>query len=294
MTQSTNQSIIETTVNSAIKRIQNDPERSIRNLVDMALMFCNGRFQKRFFEVAQKMLENEDSSYYRLIPDVIANVESARITSFGINVGYHSCTRGARTIRKIKTEQNLDIPWCITLKIDSQNEDASISFVEEKQAQGVYTWFVNAKHDILSVLDIAKKFPNSAFIIICDPEDITDIVLDEFSEIYNIMFAVNYDDGIDNTCALLRKRRFLFSVVYTYGAQEIDSILNDSILAELSSLHGVFSFFLSNRSSSPAQEKEIFEHIQNTRYEQEFQTISIDLIYDIKYINNIISLVPRD
>lgn len=294
MTQSTNQSIIETTVNSAIKRIQNDPERSIRNLVDMALMFCNGRFQKRFFEVAQKMLESEDSSYYRLIPDVIANVESARITSFGINVGYHSCTRGARTIRKIKTEQNLDIPWCITLKIDSQNEDASISFVEEKQAQGVYTWFVNAKHDILSVLDIAKKFPNSAFIIICDPEDITDIVLDEFSEIYNIMFAVNYDDGIDNACVLLRKRRFLFSVVYTYGKHDVENTLNDSILSELSSLHGVFSFFLSDKSSSPAQEKEIFEHIQNTRYEQRFQTIPIDLIYDIKYINNIISLVPRD
>lgn len=294
MIQKTNQSIIETTVNSAIKRIQNDPERSIRNLVDMALMFCNGRFQKRFFEAAQKMLENEDSSYYRLIPDIIANVESARITSFGINVGYHSCTRGARTIRKIKTKQNLDIPWCMTLEIDSENEDTNISFIKEKENQGIYTWFLNPGHDVLSVLDIAKQFPDSAFIIICDPEDITDIVLDEFSEIYNIMFAVNYDDGIDNACAFLRKRRFLFSVVYTYGEQDVESILNDSILAELSSLHGVFSFFLSNRSSSFEQEKEIFEYIQNTRYEQQFQTIPIDLIYDIEYINNIISLVPRD
>lgn len=294
MTQSTNQSIIETTVNSAIKRIQNDPERSIRNLVDMALMFCNGRFQKRFFEVAQKMLENEDSSYYRLIPDIIANVESTRITSFGINVGYHSCTRGARTIRKLKAEQNCDIPWCISLEIDSEKEDSYISFIDEKQSQGVFTWFLYPQQDILSVLDITKQFPDSAFVIICNPNDITDIVLDEFSEIYNIMFAVNYDEGIDNACALLRKRRFLFSVVYHYGKQDIENILNDSILSDLCSLHGVFSFFLSDKSNSLAHQTEMFEHIQNTRYEQRFQTIPIDLIYDIKYINNIISLVPRD
>jgi len=294
MIQKTNQSIIETTVNSAIKRIQNDPERSIRNLVDMALMFCNGRFQKRFFEVAQKMLEDEDSSYYRLIPDIISNVESARITSFGINVGYHSCTRGARTIRKIKTEQDLDIPWCMNLEIDSGKEDTYISFIKEKENQGIYTWFLNPRHDILSVIDIAKQFPDSAFIIICDPEDISEIVLDEFSEIYNIMFAVNYGNKIDNACSLLRKRRFLFSIIYNYGEQDYENIINGSILTDLSSLHGVFSFFLSDRSISPEQEKEIFEYVQNTRYEQCFQTVPIDLIYDIQYINNIISLVPKD
>lgn len=45
MNHSTSQSIIEATVSSAIKRIQNDPERSMRNMVDMGLMFCNGKFQ---------------------------------------------------------------------------------------------------------------------------------------------------------------------------------------------------------------------------------------------------------
>lgn len=45
MKHSLNQTLIETTIRNAIKQIKDDPERNIRNLVDMALTFSNGRFQ---------------------------------------------------------------------------------------------------------------------------------------------------------------------------------------------------------------------------------------------------------
>lgn len=48
MENSVSRILIETTVRQTLKGIQEDPERSIRNLVDMALQFSEGRFQNRF------------------------------------------------------------------------------------------------------------------------------------------------------------------------------------------------------------------------------------------------------
>lgn len=290
----TNQSLIEATVNSAIKRIQNDPERSMRNIIDMALLFCsNGRFQQHFLELAQQMLEHEDSAYYRIIPDTISNVDSKRITSFGINLGYHSCTKGARTIRKIEKEFHFNIPWCITLDIKNEiyeeKKQAYFSLIEQGQALGVYTWFINPHSEISLVLEFAETFSNSAFIIVCQPNDISEAILDEFNEIYNVFFVVNYATGIEDACALLRKRRFLFSVVYKYYEKDVKNIFNHALLYDLCSLHTTFSLFYADASCPLALQKQVHQHIQKTRYEQQFPTIPFDLIYDIRFIDEIVS-----
>lgn len=41
--------LIETIVKKTLKEIKDSPERSVRNLVDMALNCSEGRFQHRFF-----------------------------------------------------------------------------------------------------------------------------------------------------------------------------------------------------------------------------------------------------
>lgn len=291
MNHSTSQSIIEATVSSAIKRIQNDPERSMRNMVDMGLMFCNGKFQQRFLVEAQRMLENENSSYYRIIPDLISNVDSSRITTFGINLGYHSCTKGARMIRKIEEEQGVNIPWCMALDLRNKN---CFSLIEEKQSQGIFTWFLNPSSNMMLTLDIAERFSDSAFIITCQPEDITETLLAEFGELYNVFFAVNYSDGIEDACALLRKRKFLFSVMYKYGEGDVENILNHSLLYDFCSLHSVFSLFYADSDCSLEIQKQVYEYILKTRYEQRFQTIPFDLIYDTHFIDEIISIVPKE
>ena len=45
--------LVETAVRKTIRDIQQDPRRSMRNLMDMALNFAGGRFQQRFFEKAR-------------------------------------------------------------------------------------------------------------------------------------------------------------------------------------------------------------------------------------------------
>ena len=71
--------LIETTVRQTVKGIKENPKRSIRNLVDMALQLSAGRFQQRFFATAQKMLQND--------------------------LGYNGCTIGTRLILENEKKQ---------------------------------------------------------------------------------------------------------------------------------------------------------------------------------------------
>ena len=68
--------LVGTVVKKALRSIKEAPERCVRNLVDMALQFSAGRFQKRFFTAAQTMLQNENSGYYNLIRHSVVNADT--------------------------------------------------------------------------------------------------------------------------------------------------------------------------------------------------------------------------
>lgn len=66
--------LIETTVRQTLKGLQENPKRSIRNVVDMALQFSEGRFQSRFFETAQELLKMRAVPiipWYRMPPAIL-------------------------------------------------------------------------------------------------------------------------------------------------------------------------------------------------------------------------------
>ena len=293
MEKSMNEILIETTVNQAIKRIQNDPERSTRNLIDIGLHFSEGHFQQSFLELAHKMLEDEQSAYYRMIPDVMANVDGKRIVTFGMNVGYHSCTKGARTIREIEGISHFNIPWCVSMEIDSltywQHSENYHKLIEDGEAFGIYTWIIYSLDDTRHLLELAEDFPDSAFIFCCPPKEFSPNLLDEANNLYNIMFAVNYAEGVEEACQLLRSRKFLYSVLYNYEEHDKDAILTGQTLMELETLHPIFSFFKANLSSSADVQDEIYHYIRDSRLEQNFQTLPFDIIYDNLFIDSIVS-----
>ena len=105
--------LIETTVRQTLKGLQDDPKRSIRNVVDMALHFSDGRFQSRFFRTAQTMLEHEDSAYYVLVEDAANHIDQEHLVTFGMNLGYNSCTWGAQRIRTNEAQLGFNIPWTV-------------------------------------------------------------------------------------------------------------------------------------------------------------------------------------
>ena len=293
MKNSLNRILIETTVRRTLKQIKDDPERSTRNLVDMALNFSEGRFQQHFLKTAQNMLRNEQSSYYRMIPDAVATIDTERIITFGMNVGYNSCTVGAKTIRTIEAKEHFNIPWSVTLSISGQNyyekDEEYLSLIEQGQKLGIYTWIINASDEITPILELIETFPPSAFVILCSPDAITDSLLDESNQLYNVMYALEYTDGVENACRILRTRGFLYSIYYSYTEKDVNNIMNGDIMSDAEILHPAFTMFFSTSSCPLDVRSNVYQYIRNKRAEQKYRTIPYDLIYDNHFIDGIIS-----
>lgn len=76
--------LIQTVVRQKLNAIKSDPERSLRNLVDMGLSFAVGGEQKRFLQQAQHALQDESSAYYRIIYDMALHVDTEHLMGFGM------------------------------------------------------------------------------------------------------------------------------------------------------------------------------------------------------------------
>lgn len=285
--------LIESTVRKTLNEIKEDPERSTRNLVDMALHFSEGRFQRRFWEAAQDMLKNEQSCYYRMIPDAVANIHPERIVTFGMNLGYNSCTEGARKIRAIEEEKKFNIPWSISFEVNeayfSRNRDIYHSLISQGEQLGVYTWMIYFHDTLAPAVELAVNHPDSAFIFICSPEAVTEARLEELDRIYNVMFAINFTEAAKEACILLRAKSFLYSLFVSYEESDIPELITGDILSDAELLHPIFTGFLPTPSCSEKSMKQVHRYLVNARTAQTFRTVPWDILYDTESIDSVIS-----
>lgn len=80
--------LIESAVDRALRDMERDSHRTIRNLLDLALTFSKGSFERHFFTLCQQMLEDESSPYYQLLDRALRTCDRQTLKTFGINVGY--------------------------------------------------------------------------------------------------------------------------------------------------------------------------------------------------------------
>lgn len=293
MTANTSRILVETTVRKTIKDIANDPERSIRRVVDMAATFSNGRFQKAFFTSTQKMLSDEQSAYYTLVQDIVTNVNAERLVQFGMNLGYNSCTAGAKIIRDNEEKEQFNIPWSLSLDINAGALHNSKAFyrklIADGQSLGIYTWLLSVDEITSDLLDIIVEFPDSAFLLFCSGQEITNALLKETEYLHNILFVITYDSKICSACAQLRKAHFLYAVYVPFDEQDIDSILNGSLFSNIENLHPAFIFLKADTSCSKEAQDQAYQYIKVLRAKQNHPALIMDLIYDNLLIDGIIS-----
>ena len=285
--------LAETVVRNALKSIQDSPERGVRNLIDMALQFSKGQFQKDFFTIAQTMLQNENSAYYDLVRNTVLQTDIDRLYTFGMNLGYNSCTEGARQIRSLEEELSCNIPWSLSLQIAPQtleeNREKYDSLVRDGEQLGIFTWMLFPTSCAQAVLPLARGHPDSAFCIFCEDGDLTDAFLDEASSIYNLMLVVRYEKDSAGRFAVLRERKLLYSVWYPYGQKDMETILNGDLFHGVQRLTPVFTVLLPNETCPKELRRLVYQAVTRARKEQSYQTIILELQRDNHSIDSIIS-----
>ena len=285
--------LIETVVRRTLSDIRDCPERTVRNLIDMALHFAEGRFERNFFSIAQHMLEDVHSAYYDLIKDAAMNVDTERALRFGMNLGYNGCALGAKTIRENEAKHHFNIPWSLTMIVDSirfrKLEARYHHLVTQANELGVYTFLIRAKGRMQDVFSLIEHHKNSAFVLFCKAEEITDSFISVLEELPHAMVSVLMDKHADEACALLRNRKHLYALEIPYGAENAASVIDGNALDTAQTLHPAFTLLTPESSCPESVSCRVYESIQKARVAQRCRTIPMDLDHDFRVIDGIIS-----
>ena len=284
--------LVKTMVRKAIRDIKETPERSTRNLVDLALYFADGRFQKQFFQTAQRMLADENSAYYALIRDVLSYVDEEKLLTFGMNLGYNGCTTGADTIRELEAKEGFNIPWVISLKIGcpahTAREEAYHALIAQGETMGVHAWQLFTEGYIPACLNLAQRHPDSAFILFCSSKDMDD-VMGQACQLDNVAFAVRFDGAAPAVCRQLREAGVLFGLYYPYAAQDLERIESGNLLRDMERFHGIFSILIPEPGCPKEVQERVYDAVIRARMEQKYCTIVWEGYQDAMMVDRIIS-----
>ena len=293
MGESTNHIIVNTIVKKAIRDIKTDPERTTRNLIDMALNFADSRFQQQFYSRAQSLLTNENSGYYALVKDTITQINEESLLTFGMNLGYNGLFEGAGKIRKAEATKGYNIPWTIAMTItEGKVFDQHHRAIEQGEAMGIHTWQLFSNHAVHECMMLAEQHPDSAFVIYCASNEISWNVLDCADDLRNIALVVSFDKDADVVCDMLRVSGILYGLYYTYTEKDLSAIESGELIHDMEQLHPTFSVLKPQFPCQQNLRNRVYSWISKARVEQEFHTILWELYCDILLVDEVISDNP--
>ena len=279
----------EAIIKRYIKDIKSSPKRSIRNLVDLGLSTAKGKFKDSFLTAAQKMLENENSKYYDLVVDNLNNVDNETLVTFGMNVAYNGCTKGAATIRELEAKYNINIPWSVFLKIShnkfEEYEEKYLDVIKEGETLGIYTWFVFVDKLTPDELSLAKNNENCAFVYFISNQDINDDLLSELCNLHNVMISIEYIEDENKNFRIMRENKLMYSMHTTYDSD----IKDDIILDEIDELQPIFTIFFPSESASEEICENNYNFIIEAKNSQKYQTVLWEAFRDTSTIDEQLS-----
>jgi len=287
--------MIEPLVNKTMNDIKKDPERTLRNVIDLLLSFPNGRFSNDLFQIAQKMLTNEKSAYYVLIKKIADNVNMENLKIFSLNVGYNACTFGAKKIRENIREYDCKIPWILNIKAEDTLESPEniMRIINEAKQLGIYFFSIFGKDVISNAMRTVYEYNSDcAFVSLTNAECIHDEVISKYDNINNLLISINSDDNSScnaEAVGILNKYKRFYAAHIHYSNDNAAEVLSEEKLKELENYTASFVFCIPNKKCT----KETFEYIKNNtkniRDAQKYSYVIMDTYDDLVSIDKMIS-----
>lgn len=294
--------MINSAINKGLYAPKSDLKRTIRYLTDLGGYFAKGQFQKNFFNLAQKMLSDENSSYYELISNLFDNVDHNIIKTFGVNIGLNSWTVGVNVIREYEKKNNHKVPWTIVFDLQNTTENSiTVSEITKviKQGKeiGIFTYFFFTGYktsNLDQLLQIFKENPECAFILHTYAESITKTYAQRLKEYGNAIVSIYMDDSnpspqLAKTMEMMLENKCLFGVSTVYDDDNIDSILNHKWIENIKKQNCIFAFLIKSEKCSLESENAVKEYVKNAKTNQIYPVFLIDFYEDMNYVSQVIS-----
>ncbi|NCB52674.1 MAG: hypothetical protein EOM54_12480 [Clostridia bacterium] len=287
--------ILRATVDKAINDIGADPERSVRNLVELGQNFASGRFQQYFFDMMRAILNNGQSAYYPLAEKIVSSVDHETLETFGINIGYNGFTLGAANIRETEDREGYNIPWTAVFRLSGREGGISDTEADEAVSQfrelGVYCYIIICKSGQQERISwIFRKYSDCAFVLFVHGEDLSEGEAEDLTCCKNLMVCISADSaGFAASAVMMRRKKLLYGVYSVYSDKMADDILSGLWLRRVAPETGTFAFLVAGGDAGALTQSLVRDYVHRVRREQRYPLFLMDMTSDIMYIDKIIS-----
>lgn len=191
--------LIRSAFEKGLNKIVENPEREIRNLVDLGKDFSKGKNQQNFFTMAVEELERDDSIYYKLAERVMRGTDPQVMLDFGMNLGYNGWTHGTKLIRNTEEENGYYVPWILLFELDGQTElapDLITDLVHQGKKMGIYSYafFVDKEYPgFENLFTVFEQEKECAFFLFMHPSHVNETVAVRLLETRTVFTTIDLD-----------------------------------------------------------------------------------------------------
>ncbi len=291
-------STVGAVVNRAIRDIQLDPKRSIRNLADMGENFSKSPAQKKFFEMTGDILKKPDNHYNELLVNMIQNVSADTIRTTSLNFGYTSLNYGAGILRE-NSKGGKKIPWVLHFDCSSAQNALGLSrmdaIISDAVSLGIYTYIFQideAAERLPELMQLCKNHGECSFFAAVSPKILQRTQL--FTEIPNLIYSVNVtssesEDDTDRALKVLYENKCLYGFHAYYTKENAEWLMSSRFIQRMASDGCLFGAYVNTDINEKELENQMYRYVCTKRGKKGEAPFVFDFARDIRYIGDVIS-----
>lgn len=288
-----NRVIIDASVDRALRNISREPRRTLRNLLDLGLLFAKTPMQKKYLQTVAEMLANDDSAYFDLAARVMRQMDREWLKNVCVNVGYEACIVGARAISQAEEQENMYIPWSIRMCCGEEGlSPVSMEEIVWQSVQlGIHIFLLDDEGiDPESLRELMEQYPKCTFFVMTQPERLRHWDLSEMGLCRNLALLLDYDaPGVEEFQQRLLDNRCVYGMYRCYNDDNAQEVVTEEALRDYTARQTLV-FVLSAAGDTSESARTMVRGVTETvRRGQRYPLILLDADGDISDVERVIS-----
>lgn len=290
---------VRAAIEGGLRNLERDPERGVRNMLDLGKYFSRTHRQRSFFQMAQRMLGRKRSQYMQLVKRTVTDVDHDTLKTLGINMGYYSWSQGAKVIREIEATRGFNVPWSLTISLlDSGDGCLNLNelrdIIDQAHALGIHCYWVAANQssgDIFDMFNLFGTYKDCAFFMLLPVGMITSELAENALKQHNIAVCVRDTADLDVRAAaeILHEMRLLFGLYYMYDDANADEITSGHVQSDVDNYRGQFALFIPSATCMDECRAKVQAYASGEKVTPEKPPFMVDFYADLAAVDAIIS-----
>ena len=102
-------------INSTIKYVNKDREKSLMKLVDLSERFMGDNYPKESYEGARSLIQDPDGKWMKYLNKALDEIHPNIIKTAALNLGFEAGLYSTKKIRKMREVHECNIPWAMLI-----------------------------------------------------------------------------------------------------------------------------------------------------------------------------------